>query len=641
MTFRQCLFLAALWIPGTAQATESHYESAPFIPHQAGLGEVVKGDLNISSSGFKKSLKGLEFAPPSTRVTLQLRPVDEFDTHSPEAGSADEPSEGQLKAFKVGDGYRTVDFPYIDLASLDWVSVASGGFRSVMDLSIPGQPSAFRIGLSPDLFPEGVELYLYSPLLPVHYYGPFTADMLSKHPSDETYWLPVVEGGLARLELYIDHPAQLALKTLEIDYVSVLHDSVISRHLKSLDEVGAAGSCHRNVSCDADSLLLSDTTAKYLITSSFGSTYMCTGMLLNDAVSSQEPWFATANHCVGRNREAASMQFYWRFRSASCTSNQAITPLQTTIGGGDLLATDSILDVSFLRLNERPPVTARAGWTSSPQSLQTSVRGIHHPRGDLQKLSSGRIIDTDYWDRPAFPDTHWVVRWSTGAVESGSSGSGIFNGNNQLVGILTGGSSSCTFQSAPDYYGRFDLAYPELREWLVPDPVDTDRVLISGSVSTMMAQPTPVCAMVLINGQHMFSCDGQGGFELDVPLDANGEITIFAFADGFAPFRAVIRPAAERITYQIPMQADYSAPPFVSVESLTVLSGNRARATGRITTQQGVPLCSMVLINGQHMFTCDGEGRFDLTVPRAADGSLTLFSFVDGFAPFRQVYNGF
>ena len=49
----------------------------------------------------------------------------------------------------------------------------------------------------------------------------------------------------------------------------------------------------------------------------------------------------------------------------------------------------------------------------------------------------------------------------------------------------------------------------------------------------LLADGTPICAMVLANGQYMFSCDGEGGaYDLGVPLDANGQITFFSFADG-------------------------------------------------------------------------------------------------------------
>ena len=48
-------------------------------------------------------------------------------------------------------------------------------------------------------------------------------------------------------------------------------------------------------------------------------------------------------------------------------------------------------------------------------------------------------------------------------------------------------------------------------------------------------QQTPVCAMVLANGQYMFSCDGAGNYALNVPLDHNGQVKLQVYADGFAP----------------------------------------------------------------------------------------------------------
>jgi len=44
-----------------------------------------------------------------------------------------------------------------------------------------------------------------------------------------------------------------------------------------------------------------------------------------------------------------------------------------------------------------------------------------------------------------------------------------------------------------------------------------------------------VCALVLANGSIMFSCDGRGSYELEFPLDANGQFTLQVYADGFAP----------------------------------------------------------------------------------------------------------
>jgi len=48
--------------------------------------------------------------------------------------------------------------------------------------------------------------------------------------------------------------------------------------------------------------------------------------------------------------------------------------------------------------------------------------------------------------------------------------------------------------------------------------------------------------MVLINGQYMFSCDDKlGKYDLNVPLDKNGEITVFGFCDGFLPFKQIVK----------------------------------------------------------------------------------------------------
>ena len=57
---------------------------------------------------------------------------------------------------------------------------------------------------------------------------------------------------------------------------------------------------------------------------------------------------------------------------------------------------------------------------------------------------------------------------------------------------------------------------------------------ISGQVLLQDTQ-TPICALVLANGQFMFSCDGTGNYALNIPLDANSQFKLQAYADGLAP----------------------------------------------------------------------------------------------------------
>jgi hypothetical protein len=60
-------------------------------------------------------------------------------------------------------------------------------------------------------------------------------------------------------------------------------------------------------------------------------------------------------------------------------------------------------------------------------------------------------------------------------------------------------------------------------------------IYIGGKVLLQDSQ-TPLCAMVLANGQYMFSCDGTGNYSLRIPLDNNGQFKLQVYADGFAPW---------------------------------------------------------------------------------------------------------
>ncbi len=57
----------------------------------------------------------------------------------------------------------------------------------------------------------------------------------------------------------------------------------------------------------------------------------------------------------------------------------------------------------------------------------------------------------------------------------------------------------------------------------------------------------PLCVMVLANGQYMFTDAADGRYDMTVPLDTNGEITLFSFCDGLAPYKAVLKSMGSRL----------------------------------------------------------------------------------------------
>jgi hypothetical protein len=80
--------------------------------------------------------------------------------------------------------------------------------------------------------------------------------------------------------------------------------------------------------------------------------------------------------------------------------------------------------------------------------------------------------------------------------------------------------------NCPDYNVPYEPAF-------VPGSAGKE-IYIAGEVLLQNSE-TPICAMVLANGQYMFTCDGTGSYLLKAPLDSNGQFKLQVYADGFAP----------------------------------------------------------------------------------------------------------
>ncbi len=159
-------------------------------------------------------------------------------------------------------------------------------------------------------------------------------------------------------------------------------------------------------------------------------------------------------------------------------------------------------------------------------------------------------------------------------------------------------------------------------------------VNISG---TVQYEGIPLCAMILANGQYMFTCSCDGKYEMSVPLDANGKITLFAFCDGLAPFKEVLDPW-DTENFDIYMtSASLESKVINTTKTLTALDSGWINITGNIS-YEGLPLNAMVLANGQYIFSDATDGSYELNVPSDENGEITLFVFCDGFVPFKQSF---
>jgi hypothetical protein len=227
-------------------------------------------------------------------------------------------------------------------------------------------------------------------------------------------------------------------------------------------------------------LSMEKAVAKMVLTNSSG-TFLCSGTLLSSSDPALPPYFYTANHCVNTQSTASSISTYWFFDAATCGGNTA--PDYVQVGGGaQLMYGDQPSDVTLLKLNQRPPANVvYAGWNAQTVTPQTNLIGVHHPAGDLKKISRGRTYgygDFNADTGAVIPgsDNKITITWSVfGDTEGGSSGSGLFVYNAarsawELRGGLFGGGTglTCAGPVADSYYSRFDRAYPALKQFLSP-----------------------------------------------------------------------------------------------------------------------------------------------------------------------------
>ena len=164
------------------------------------------------------------------------------------------------------------------------------------------------------------------------------------------------------------------------------------------------------------------------------------------------------------------------------------------------------------------------------------------------------------------------------------------------------------------------------------------KTFINGTITQ---SGSPLCAMVLANGQYIFTCGADPGiFDLEVPLDENGEITLYGFCSGFSPFRAILTPD-QALYLDINMARAPSGSREIEITVQTepgTTNPDYARIRGTVA-YDGTPLCAMVLANGQNMFSCGANlGVFDLEVPLDVNGEITLYCFCSGFAPYKDVF---
>lgn len=314
------------------------------------------------------------------------------------------------------------------------------------------------------------------------------------------------------MTLQIMEPKGTQASEILIDRIMYNYRSTGNPNVNKINESDA---CEVNVNCSpaGDSWQEEKRGVARIYVVEGSSAGWCSGNLVNNTALDCKPLFLTALHCGVSTSASDSNQwrFYFKYEAPSCTNPTSVGTLANNYitgcvrlansndNGGDTGSDFLLVQLGTLANQATTITTLKSasfnaywnGWNANNTSTTGGV-GIHHPAGDIKKIStfSGSTSNTSWGGTVA--NTHWLLTWTSnsngyGVTEGGSSGSPLFNSSGLQIGTLTGGGSYCSSQTAPDSYGKLSYhwtsngtaANQQLKTYL--DPSNTGALTLLGS----------------------------------------------------------------------------------------------------------------------------------------------------------------
>ena len=365
--------------------------------------------------------------------------------------------------------------------------------------------------------PNGNELYIYDPQK-TFVLGKFTSNHLYKGQLGAE----IIAGQTAIVEYLVK--AKQNYGHIQISTVTHGYRTASEFHEKAF---GSSGSCNMNVNCN-DGIPWQDQRNSALMLVS-GSNGFCSGALINNTQNDGKPYVLTANHCYSN---PASWIFRFNWQSSGC-NNPGSSPSFVSLSGGALRARRQPSDMCLVEItgglqNGTVPLSYNpyfSGYSHS-STPATSAVSIHHPAGDIKKISfDDNTVSAVQAMGSSEANSSWQVNWDRNTTtEGGSSGSPLFDQNHRIIGQLWGGGASCNNLSAPDYYGSLNKSWEpngssnseQLKHWL--DPNDDGVTFIDGYDPNNSGGPT-------VNDASLTGPQGVSGTFCSADITPSVEIT--------------------------------------------------------------------------------------------------------------------
>lgn len=358
-----------------------------------------------------------------------------------------------------------------------WIQAKNGDLIWLVRIKCP-EALTINLAFNQTEIPDGNELYVYNPDK-TFILGKFTQN----HLYEGQLGTELVPGEEVIVEYFV--PANHQKGNVQINKVT--HGYRTAREFQE-KAFGSSGACNVNVNCPQGAPWAQERNGVVMLVS--GSNGFCSGSLVNNTLNNGKPYVLTANHCYSN---PASWIFRFQWQGAGC-NNPAASPSFQSLSGAVLRSRNAPSDFCLVEitggLQGGTVPTAFTpyfnGWDNSG-NIPTSAVGIHHPAGDIKKISfeNNPLVSTSFGGSPA--NSHWgVTGWDEGVTEGGSSGSPLFDQNHRIIGQLHGGASACGAPVLSDEYGKISYSWTpansdstnQLKYWL--DPNQSNATFVNG-----------------------------------------------------------------------------------------------------------------------------------------------------------------
>ena len=301
-----------------------------------------------------------------------------------------------------------------------WSTLPDG--RMVWRMRIESEDAPALILAYDDFYlPEGVQLFLYND----DHTDVLGAYTYRTHPQGGPFSTELTFGDAVTLELVLPAGREdLKARTrIKISSVAYCYNHIQDRHSKKspLKEYGTSSDCMINVNNTEgkDWQTEKDGVVRLLMYFEDG-IYVCSGTMINNTAEDLTPYLLTAYHCYMGTTEPnlAKWQFYFHYESPGAESAEPLDA-KTLVGctRKSFIPVKDGSDGMLIELSDQVPEEWNVyfnGWNRTEKPVTGRGVCIHHPAGDIKKISTFDRYESGQWtgqEGPGAPDAHWQLKF--------------------------------------------------------------------------------------------------------------------------------------------------------------------------------------------------------------------------------------